>query len=498
MGVIKRQGIKNSIISYFGVLIGALNVLFIYPLSDATLEAYGLMRFLIDTSFLLLPFVLLGMNSLSVRFFPTFKTEDNSHNGFLPLLLLGASAGMFFFVLIFFLGENIWASTFSDKKLIAEFFFYLIPFTCLMGLVELLTPYISNFHRIVVPAALSLLLKITMPAMILLFYFHYIDIDWIVKGVLINLIAVVALLFVYLKSLGQLNLKTNFKFLNKGLVKEMGKYAAFGVMGTLGSILATRIDTFMVGTMLGEMDTGVYAVMLFMAGVIDVPRIALSKITSPIVADSIKNEDLEHVEELYKKTSITLLILGGLLFIGILTNLKDLFTILPGGERFIPFYSLVFVLCIARLVDAATSINHQIIAFSKYFKFNFYAILFMSVFNIIANIIFIPKFNILGAAMATLFSLFLYNLIKGIYVYRKFKMHPFSQPSIWVLLIGAITFLLVYFIPSVGNIYLDMIIKTVVILLVYGGAVLYFRLSPDVNNMLMDALGKLPFKKWKK
>ena len=42
MGVIQRQGIKDSIVMYFSVAIGAVNALFIYPayLTDAELGLF--------------------------------------------------------------------------------------------------------------------------------------------------------------------------------------------------------------------------------------------------------------------------------------------------------------------------------------------------------------------------------------------------------------------------------------------------------------------------
>ena len=494
MGVIKRQGIKNSLVSYFGVLIGAVNVLFIYPISDATLEAYGLVRFLVDTSFLLMPFVMLGMGSLTVRFYPVFRDDEKSHHGFLFNLLLGAGAGMLLFALSFWLFKNQIIEIFSGKALIEKFLFFIIPFTCLIGLIELLTSYISNFHRIVVPAVLNLFIKIALPTLVLFYYFQKIEIGWVVKGVLFNYFLVAVLFFVYLKHLGQLKLKPDFGFLKKDLLKEMRSYAGYGILGLLGIMLATRIDTFMVGTMLGELDTGKYGILLFIASVIEIPRIALTKITSPIIADSFKNEDMEHVNELYKKSSLNLLIMGGLLFLFIFTNLTDLFEIMPGGEKFLPYYWVAFSIALAKIVDMATSINNQIIGFSKFFRFNFYAILFMAFFNVVANLIFIPKFEVLGAALATLLSITLYNLVKSFYVFRKFKMHPFTKETIWVVVLSIVTFAIATFVPSFGNLYLEIIARSILVLSIFGGAVFYFKLSPDINDLATGFLHKI-FKK---
>ena len=80
MGVIKRQGIKQSLVNYFAVAVGAISVVFIYPLDRGT---YGLARFIIDGGMFIAPFLMLGFSSVTIRFFPFFKDEERGHNGFL-------------------------------------------------------------------------------------------------------------------------------------------------------------------------------------------------------------------------------------------------------------------------------------------------------------------------------------------------------------------------------------------------------------------------------
>ena len=54
MGIIKRQSIKNSIVNYVGVFIGAISVIFIYPLIDK--EDLGSIQFTLNTAILFAPF----------------------------------------------------------------------------------------------------------------------------------------------------------------------------------------------------------------------------------------------------------------------------------------------------------------------------------------------------------------------------------------------------------------------------------------------------------
>lgn len=66
MGIIQRQGIKYSIVNYFGVLLGAISTIFIYPLDK---EVYGLFRFIVDSANFFTPFILIGSQPLVLDFF---------------------------------------------------------------------------------------------------------------------------------------------------------------------------------------------------------------------------------------------------------------------------------------------------------------------------------------------------------------------------------------------------------------------------------------------
>ncbi|NNM16284.1 MAG: membrane export protein, partial [Bacteroidia bacterium] len=87
MGIVKRQGIKFSIVGYVALFLGTINVLFIYPYALQP-EELGLMRFILDTALLVVPFVSLGFGNVIIRYFPQFQDKAKSHNGFLLFVFL--------------------------------------------------------------------------------------------------------------------------------------------------------------------------------------------------------------------------------------------------------------------------------------------------------------------------------------------------------------------------------------------------------------------------
>ena len=85
MGVVVNQSIKNTIVTYLGFGIGAINVLFLYTsfLSD---EYFGLVSYLLSTANIMMPLMAFGVHNTIVKFYSSFKTKQ-SQNSFLTLML---------------------------------------------------------------------------------------------------------------------------------------------------------------------------------------------------------------------------------------------------------------------------------------------------------------------------------------------------------------------------------------------------------------------------
>ena len=494
MGVIKRQSIKQSIVTYVGMAIGAFSTFFIY---SQVLNEYGFIQVLINAASLSAPFVFLGMPLVGVRFFPEFKDEEKDHNGLLFLLLGVTIIGFICFVLFFLSFESMILEHFSKKKnseWVIQFLPYVIPLTFCLTISTLLTQYISNFHRIVVPSIVTNLLpKVALPVLILLYIKKIISLAFLVNVLLVVYVASMLCLFLYLHHLGHLHLRPQFSFLKKERLKRIWDYAKYGVLSVWGQVLANRIDIVMVASLTENWaeSTTVYAVAFFFSEVIDTPRKAIQNISSPIVSEAWKRNDLAHINDLYKKTSLNQLIAGLFIFIGIWVSIDDLYSIMPNGDILADGKIVVLVLAMTKLIDMITGINNWIIGHSKYFRFNFYAIIFLAFFNIVNNVLLIPTYLITGAAIATFLSVTVYNILKSSYVWYRFKMQPFTWQTVWVILIGLVTYGCIWFIPESGYVLLDILIRSIVVTIVYGSAILYFKISPDINDTVFSVLGKI-------
>ena len=494
MGVIKREGIKKSVVTYIGVLLGAVNTMYFYP-KFFTEENLGLFRFLIDTSTLIYPFVSLGIHNLSVRMFPTFKNPENGHNGLWFFLLSGVTLGFLFFFILAMVFNPLLAGIFDSRSIIIQNYWeYIIPLAGLSVLIMISNQYILNFKKLLFPSVVNeLSLKLGLPLIAVLTYFDYMTLLQGVYFLLIIHIVMALALMAYIVYLKEWHFKPNWKFITKPLRMEMREYALYGILGSLGSMMANRIDIFMIAMLAADdlKDVGVYTIAFFIANVITVPARAINNISSPVIAESWKANDMDNLRSVYSKSSLVLLTIGILFLIGIWSSIDDLFALMPNGENFAVGKYVILILGLGKLFDLATGNNGEIIAYSKYFKFNFYAVLILAVLNVVNNYIFIPIYQINGAALATSTSIFFYNLSKTVFVNYKIGLQPFSLNSIKVLTIGVIVYLIATFIPSVGMPLVDILVRSAVITVLYVGSVLYFKISPDLQELFWQVMDKV-------
>lgn len=487
MGVIRRQGLKNVILNYFGVAIGLFSVLFIYPMET---EAYGLARFLMDSAVLFIPLSTLGAIALPVRFFPKFENPANGHHGFISWLLLICLIGAGVTSLITWLfWDHIMLHYASVSSLYVLYLYFFLPILILRGSIQVLSMFISNFQRIVVPSLLNdILIKLSLPVFILLIHWDIWSYKELIVGIMLNFIVVLGGMLYYLAKLDQLTWKIDWQVFKGPILKNMGTYATYGLLGSMGASIAVNLDVFMIGSMISPQATGIYGIASIMASLVNRPLVAITAIAGPIIMKAWENNDQPEVFKIYEKSSLNSLAPGALIFLLIILNLDDIYAIMPNSQLIGQNKLAIILLGVAYLLNLITGANSEIMAYSKLFKWNFYAVLVLAGINFCLNWVFIRSWGISGAAFATMISYLIYNIFKSLVIYCTYGMHPFSSGLFRLMLLIFTTLALGLFIPVVEPNFLAIILRTSLISGFYIWALYFFNISQDINELISKIL----------
>ena len=253
-------------------------------------------------------------------------------------------------------------------------------------------------------------------------------------------------------------------------------------MGGSTAIILLEIDRFMINQFIQIENVAYYTVGIFIATVVAVPSRAMHQIVYPLTAEILNEGDNEALKKLYAKSSLTLFIVAGMIFLLIILNLPDLYLFLPESYR--GGYLVVFLIGLSRVFDAILGNNNAILFNSRYYRTVLLMGVFLALGTIVLNLIFIPLFETAGAAMATCIAVFLYNTAKLIFVWMKFNISPFSRNTIKVL--GLLLFIgvLFYALQFTFHPLLNIVLKSALMVLMYVGVLYRFRISEDINAIL--------------
>ncbi|HRI79608.1 MAG TPA: oligosaccharide flippase family protein, partial [Cyclobacteriaceae bacterium] len=483
MGVIVRQSIATTIISYIGVIIGYVNLLYLYP-RFLTPDQVGLMRTVQDAAILLAQFAQFGLAQSIIRFLPRFSSQAQESKNFINLILLAGLAAFGFFLILFFLFEQPILNYFKEN---AQDFIHFSGLALWLTFITVMTTLLEVYSRSLLKNILPNLLKEivvrVLLAVIVLFYF----LEWLSfpQMMISSVLAYVLCLIILLGSLmaqGHLQWKISFT-LDPTLRKELIRFSLLSFAGTAGLIIIGKVDSLMVAGLLGLAPVAVYTTSFYMATVIEVPKRAMTQVATPLLSRGFEKNDLAEIQNIYSKTALNQFILGSLLLIGIAANLDSIFMLMPRGEIYEAGKWVVIIVGAGKLVDMLFGPSSEIIVYSKYYSFNIVLILVLAAVIITANNILIPAFGIEGAALGAALTLVIFNLIKFIFIWVKLNLQPFSSAFPKVVLIGLVSWAAQWIMPRLDLVLLDMGIRSAIITLIFGSLVLWTRVSPESNQL---------------
>lgn len=489
MGVIQRQSLKHAVVNFVGLVVGSLSMLLVYP---HALEAYGLVQFLLWVAVIGLPVYSLGANILAVRFFPKFADSATGHHGFLRLLLGLCGLGCLGSAVVAALGWGFVADLLRHKELtegksplLRQYLWLAVPLSFCYVFSSVLSIYAVNFKRIVVPSLLfDFSPKIIYPALLFAYWQGWMPLPAVLGGLLLHGLAVLVGLVFYLRRLGQWQLRPDPAFLHPALRREMWQFAGFGTLTGLALLLASRVDVLMIGTLSSLTAAGVYSIAVNLAAVIEIPTRSLYSASISSVARHLADDNRPELEDLYKRVSINLLVVGLLLFGALWISIDSLYAVLPNGGKVAAGKQALLFLGLAKLADMCTGVNNYMIYYSRYYRYSLLSLTVLAAVNISLGFWLIPKIGLTGAALATFFSVVCYNLFSVGLVWRMFRLQPFSIRTVKAVGLALLVFASIWWLPPTGYGFLDIMLRSGSYVLLFGGLALWLRLSPDLNAMI--------------
>ena len=493
LGIVIRQSFKSIIVQYMGVVLGYINIVWLFP-KCLPLEQIGLIRFILEMGLFLAYFAQIGVPNAVNKFYPYFRNKEKNDQGFQFFIFVTPIIGIVFFSIVFILLRPLFVSSFQENSpLVLDYYWYFIPFTIIYVYQNITEQYCSTQMRIVVPKLIrDVYLRFGMSLLLIANYLDYLTFDQLMLSITLLYFSGLLINIAYIHKLRGINLKPDFTVLKDVKIKrEILYFLGFIIIAGIGSTLVNKIDSYMISSLINLSSFTVYSTALFIATVIEMPYRAVSQISTPIVAEALKQNDMAKVKDIYRKSAINQTLVGLAIFLLIWINTDSIFAMMPNGDAFKAGKYVILFIGLSKIFDLLTGVNSAILSNSKFYYFGLYFMFVLAAIAITSNYLLIPQLGIVGVGIATALSILIYNSLLTFFVNYKMNIHPFTMQTLWLLMIGAGMFILNMLIPTIANIYLDIILRSAIVMGLYLLLIYRLHISEEMNNTMRVVLDRI-------
>ena len=497
MGVIAKQSIRGTIVTYLGIAVGVVTTFFVLT-RFLTTEEIGLARVLVDAATLFIGLAQLGTNSSIIRFYPYFreKGSDEDH-GFFFWALAVPFFGFILFAVIYWLCRVPLSAWFGDKSpLFVEYYYFVLPMAFFMLYQTICESTCNVLMHIVVPRAVrELVVRIGLLTIYLLYAFRVLSLDGLVIGLCINYAVAALINLCYFFSLKPISLRPDWNFLreNSSLVRRYLIYTGFLIISAVTTVLAPTLSSFFITAKMGLDSTGIFAIATYMAVMVSVPNRSVAAIASPQLARAIKEQNRDECSHLVSQVTRNMLLIGGFILLIIWVNIDLIFHILPNGATFATAKNVVLILGVSQLVLATFTICLTTLNYSRFYAFSLLLSLILTVSALLFNNYLVPRMGMEGAAFSNLLSYGLYYLLAILTVAPLCRIRVMDTKWWLILLLLLVLFALNWawqtWLPALP-VWPDSLLRSLII--IGGGALIAYKakLSPEINIQIVQWLNK--------
>jgi O-antigen/teichoic acid export membrane protein len=491
MGIVIKQSIGAAIYSYVGVALGVISTLFIFPHYLTPAQIGLTMGVMLPLASILSIFSMLGTSNAAYYYAAHFKNDAVHQPRFLQFLVRMLLVGIAIVVAAYIFCKPFFVENYQQKSaLFIQYYWWVLPLIIFVSLYNFFEAFLKSQSDIIFANfCREVLLRLLTLACLVLFISHVFTFHNFVQGFVLIWGILFLTIIIYSYKKDWFSWSANVQFNSVASKKSIIQYSLVNVLSGAAWALASNIDSLMIAKYSGLESAGVFRLAVYICTVVQVPQRSITQIIITLLSEHWRNNALDKIQELYQKSSLQLIITGSFLVMLVVVNIDYFLQILPiefshsGSTKWV-----VILLCIARLVDMATSINGEIIQTSKQYRFNFYLIIGLLIFTIFANYLLIPKYGIIGAAIAGMLTVIFFNITKFIFVWIKFKFQPFTINSVIAIVLAAVAGLVVYFIPFILNPFVTIFCKSTIATLVFVVSLTALKISPEINQILFKAI----------
>lgn len=497
MSTIRKQSIISSVVIYIGFAIGFLNTYFFTKDARFTEADYGLISIFMAIASMMMAFASLAMPVYIYKFFPYYK--DNLPPQKNDMITWSLVVGTIGFILVMIAGwffKNLVIRKFGENSpQLVAYYYWIFPMGFGLTIYSILEAYAINFGKSILTNFLKeVQWRIFTTVMIILFFNNVIkDFGEFIKIYSFAYPAIALILFGYLLFTKKISITFKPSKVTRRYFKKIVTLCVFVYAGTLIFTISRVFDTIVIASVLedGIDKAGIFGLATLMTSIIQAPQRSVISASIPHLSRAWKEKNTELLQRVYQRSSINLLIFSCGIFILIALNYTEAILALDLKPSYLDGYPAFLLLGITTVIELGTGINAQIMVTSNYWRFELISGCVLLCLMLPLTYVLTYEYDIFGPAIASLISISIYNLIRIIFLWKKFKLFPFTVQSVYTLLLAAACYAICHFLFLNMTGFPGLFIRSIAFIALYATGVIYLRLTPDIKPVLQTIRKRL-------
>jgi O-antigen/teichoic acid export membrane protein len=487
MSTIRRQSIISSFVIYSGFAVGLLNTYFFTKEGLFTAEEYGLTTIFIAIATLMMAFASLAMPSYIFKFYHYYNDHlPPKKNDMLAWAVLISSIGFALVIVAGIVFKHLIIRKFgANSPDLITYYFWIFPLGFGLTIYTILEAYAWNLGKSVFTNFLrEVQWRLFITLLIILFMAGVIgSYDLFIKLFSLTYAGIALILLLYLLFTGKIAFTFRISKVTRRFFSKIAMLCMYFYAATIIMTLSYVFDTIVIASVLpdGAVKAGIFTLAFLCTSVIQAPQRGIIAASISHISKAWKEKDMSTIRRIYQRSSINQLIFAAGMFLLIGLNYKDAITSFGLKEIYLDGFMVFIILGLTKIVDMGTGLNGQIISTSTYWRFELISGIILVCIMLPLTYILAKKYDIIGPAIASLISISIYNSIRILFLWKKFRLFPFSVQSVYTLVLAASCFTVCYYAFNKMPGFPGMIVRSVVFIALYAAGAFYLKLSPDIK-----------------
>jgi O-antigen/teichoic acid export membrane protein len=489
MSQIRKKSLNATIWIYAGFLIGAINTYFFTHKSWFSPDQYGLTRVMLEISNLMFAFSTFGVTSYLYKFFPYY--EDNlepKKNDLLSIAFIISLCGFIITCIGVFLLQPLIIRKFSaNSMLLVQYFYVTLPLAFFLLIYNVLEAYSYGFEKGVLTNMLrETVLRLYTFAITILKVLNIISFKIFIYLFALQYAIIVFILGLHLYRKNQLWLSFKISRVTKKYRKKIFAILSLTFIVIIVSVLRSSIDGLVLAAKQNLGKVGIFGFAAYMVSVLQAPARSIIAVTIPVLSRSWKDKNHKEIERIYKRSSINLLSFSLFVFFCIWLNFTNAIPFFGINPEYLEGKWVFFILGIVTIIEMGTGVNGQIIGTSSYWRFELWTSLLLTALIIPLSYYLTVKYGIIGPAIANLVSFSIYNFVRFWFLWKKFRLQPFSTKTLEVIIFAICSYIIAHFSFIKFDGLVAMIGSTVVFMILFLPLLYVRNISPDLKPIIIN------------